>query len=547
MIRTRSARRAAVALAVVALGLPLVAANWQQEFVQGIKSKDSNVRRRAVSGVDADSPAGLKALLSVVAEQDPSSHDWFIRAEAIDRLGSVYEPRARKAFDGYLKKALKKLRTPQLDSAMIEAAGMIADPTYVELLGPVLAHKRLTPPVLYATVRALGKIGDLSAVGPIMAAWEKFQDPRDYRLDVVAAAALSEITEQEFGRSFQPWKAFWDANGEGYVKPSDGGSTGAGETGAEEDGGAKKKEEKEQITTVARDTLGTDLEFTTTGRDGAVPLLVIHDDSWTPNYFDPYLSCLDDVFKIYYVELPAVSKLKIKKRNIGGFPFYPYDELCDAFEAARKELKIEKFALLAHGFSTMIAQRYLSKYPGNVSHAIMVGTFPGDDAYGNMMDVLRAKASSRKDKELERAVDFHFITDEKTFTRFYDPKDDEELEALERKFFSIMFADPQDPEIAKIWQRSAKPTSRSLKLNEAEQSQSPPFDVMREKRPPVPVLVISGQKAIWFGPADGKRVAANYPVSQHVVLKDAANMPWFDDPGGFEGAVRSFMKQYGGE
>ena len=60
----------------------------------------------------------------------------------------------------------------------------------------------------------------------------------------------------------------------------------------------------------------------------------------------------------------------------------------------------------------------------------------------------------------------------------------------------------------------------------------------------VPVLVISGGKSLWFGPKDGERVAANYPVSQHVVLPNAAMMPWFDDPAGFDKAVRTFMKRY---
>jgi pimeloyl-ACP methyl ester carboxylesterase len=272
---------------------------------------------------------------------------------------------------------------------------------------------------------------------------------------------------------------------------------------------------------------------------------VIHDDSWNPHYLTPYLSSLEDVCRIYTIELPSITKLEIKKRNIGGFPYWPYNELCDAFDEIRKQYKHEKFAIMAHGFSTMIAMRYLSKHGENVSHAILVGSFPGDDAYGKMLDKLSAKATGQlHDKELDHAVKFHFINDEKTFKRFYDPKSNEELEALEYKFFSLMFADQQDPEIAEIWNRCKLPKNVDLKAMQKEECESPPFDIMRETHPNVPVLVISGAKSIWFSAEDGKRVAANYPVSQHVVLQNSAMMPWFEENQAFTDAVKAFFKKY---
>ncbi|MFC1708029.1 alpha/beta fold hydrolase [Planctomycetota bacterium] len=537
---------------VVWLMPPAHGQNWQQEFLKGIKSESSDTRREAVEAIDSDSRAGVKAILAVLGNKSVARVDWYQLGPTIAKISFISEEKPKKDLEKLLKKLVKRSRDPMALSIVLEGVSEIDDDRFWQHYDTVFSPKARHPArVKRSAILAMGRTLELRFVDRILEAWTQAAEELDYRMVLACRDALREITEQDFGRELKRWQAFWDENKTGYVKPSelDEPEEESNDEDEEATEARDEREKKSRVTTVTREM---PLSFTTTGREGALALLVVHDDTWSPAYFDPYLSCLDDLFKIYYVELPSISQLeevyKDKpeklKRNIGGYPFYPYDALCDAFDDARKEQGHQRFALFAHGFSTMVAQRYLSKYADNVSHAIMVGTFPGDDAYGNMLDRLRAKGSSTRDKELERAVDFHFITDEKTFTRFYDPKDDRELQALERKWFTIMFADRTDPEISDLWDKARLPQSSSLKLTVKEQCQSPPFDVMREKRPAIPVLVISGKKSIWFGEADGERVAKNYPINKHVVLPDAANMPWFDDPAGFQRAVRDFMRQY---
>jgi len=519
---------------------------WAREYQRGIHSESSDQRRAAIEAIDPASRVAYKLVLASVGNKKASQVDWYQREAVIEKLGEIEDKRSLKKLDKLLKRLTKRSRDPLSTWTLLAGASRTEDPRFEPYFVKCFQEKARHPiSVRRVAVAALGRTEKTKYVPDILKVWEGA--PLDYRTALTCREALQAITEVDHGLEVARWKAFWEAKGKGYVRPSDR----PDDAGSGDDTEARPEEpEAKRITTVTREM---SLEFTTTGRDGAMPLLVIHDDTWRPTYFEPYLRCLGDLYKIYYVTLPAITELVRQnkdhperiKRNIGGFPYYPYDALCDAFDEARKKLGFKKFAILAHGFSTMIAERYLSKYGQNVDHVILVGAFPSDDAYGNVLSKLRAKSAGSHEKELVHAVDYHYITDEKTFTRFYDPADDRELEALERKWFTMMFADPQDPEIGALWEKAKGPINVSLKVAEKEQSQSPPFDVMREKRPPVPVLVISGKKAIWFGESDGERVAKNYPKGRHVVLPNAANMPWFDDPVGFQRAVRDFAKSTG--
>jgi pimeloyl-ACP methyl ester carboxylesterase len=529
-------RRAAAALAAaLCLAMPAARAgkDWRQKFDAGMRSQDSNVRLETVKDIEPNDKAGVRALLAVCAMKDLAQIDWHIRAAAIEKLGEVTDEKNLAE----LRKALQS-KDALVREAAVAALGKMKDEKAEEAIGKLLDDKEGI--VRRAAIRAVQSYRKVQSIDALLDRWERATQARDFREQDLCADALEDITETRRARSVKEWKEWWSSAQATFKRRSD---MTEDERKAAEEAEQKATEEarkKEEFTTTLRDMPVT---FTVEGQ-GSIPLLVIHDDSWKPRYFEPYLSSLTDICRIFYVELPSINKLdKTKLKKDINMYYYPYDQLCDAFEEIRKQYAKDKFAIFAHGFSTMVAERYLSKYGENCSHAILVGCFPGDDAYGNMLDKLRAKAKAMKDEELVHAVDFHFVNDTKTRKKMYTPKTDEELQALERKFFSIQFANPQDPEIERIWERCQRPANLSIKANELEESLSPPFDISREKKPTCPVLVISGAKSIWFGPADGERVAKNFPAGQHVVLKDAAMMPWFDDPAGFQDAVRKFFER----
>lgn len=527
----------AIAGAAICLAMPAANAgkDWKQKFDAGMKSTDSNVRLETVKEVEPNDKAGVKALLSLLAGRDLAWMDWHIRAAAIARLADTTDEKNL----GEIVKQLQA-KDPTLREAATIALGKMKNEKAQDAITRLLDDKDAA--VRRAAIRAVKEYRSTKSVDSLLDRWERAEKAHDARETNLCADAVESITELKKPRLVKEWKEWW-SNAQGTFKRR---SDMSDEERAKADEAKKTEEElrkKEEFTTTLRDMPVT---FSVEGQ-GEIPLLVIHDDSWKPTYFEPYLSSLTDICRIFYVTLPGISKLdksKLKKDMNGGMVYYPYDQLSDAFEEIRKQYAKDKFAVLAHGFSTMVAERYMSKHGENVSHAILAGCFPGDDAYGNMLDKLSAKATGQfKDVELRHAVDFHFVNDTKTKKKLYTPKTDSELEALERKFFSIQFANPQDPEIEEIWDRCKRPANLSMAANTAEECLSPPFDIAREKKPNCPVLVISGAKSIWFGPSDGDRVAKNYPNSQHVVLKETAMMPWFDEPGAFQDAVRKFFEK----
>ncbi len=535
-MRRRSVLVSLVAAAAALAAIPPAHASkdWRQKFDQGIKNPDSNVRWETVKDVEPNDKGGVRALLLVLSMKEQNTVDWHIRTAAIERLAATTDEKALAE----LEKGLKA-RDPLVREGVILALAKMGNPKYAGEIAKFLEDK--DEGVRRAAIRALGAFRQMESIDPLLARWEKAAAEQDFREEFLIHEALEKITEIKKDRKYKEWADWWQANAGTFKRRSD--------MSAEEREAAEKEEEKavtearrkEEYTTTLRDMPVT---FSVQGQ-GEIPLLIIPEDSWRPSYLEPYIECLQDICRIYIVELPSITKLdKSKLKREQSMYYYPYEQLCEAFEEIRKQYAKDKFAILSHGFSTLVAAEYLSKYGENVSHAIFVGCFPGDQAYGNLLDKLTARAVQWKDPELKNAVNFHWVYDTKLKRKAYQPKTDQELEALERRFFSLMFANPLDPEIEEIWLRCRKPSNMSLKANEAEQCLSPDFDIMRAKKPNCPVLVISGAKSMWFGPNDGDRVAKNYPVSEHVVLKESAMMPWFEEPGAFQKAIRDFFAKH---
>jgi pimeloyl-ACP methyl ester carboxylesterase len=506
---------------------------WKKTFNRDFNNFNSDLRRKAVESVDPNSKSGLKVLLQVVAMKKLAVMDWHIRWGAIEALSGIHKEKYMREFE---KKGLNS-KYPAIREGCILALGLKKNPAYLPRIKKGLEDP--DPAVRRAAGHALANIRKKESINALVARWEKESMETNFRECIAYWTSLRKLTGRRFKKDFHTWQEWWLNVRDKYKFPEEMTEEEKKKQAEEEakkgKGKGKKgaaEEEGEKETTVVR---GIPLTFKTRGT--GIPLLVIHDDTWYDNYFEPYLSSIEKVCKIFYIRLPEVDSFENLKRNIGGMPYYPVDKLVDAFEELRTKFKYRKFAIMAHGFSTLIAQRYLTRHSEKVSHMILMGALSGDEAYGIILNNIEREGNATKDKEMTRMAWWHTIIDEKKNTKQYEPKSDAEKRALQRKMFSMYFANPQDPEIFSIFDRCKKPLDYPECL-------SPEFDTYREKKVPVPILILMGAKCLWTNLKDGERIQKNYPRAELVVFQKSAMMPFIEENAKFTEEIKKFFKKY---
>lgn len=158
---------------------------------------DPDYRREAIAGKTAEGDKTDNPAIAAILLNDP---DAMVRAQAAVKLGKSKDPDAVQ----FLVQALTD-RDEEVRRATIEALGEIGDRSVAPKAIDVLVRDE-SPNVRRAAAVLLGKLGDRSA---IVALIEAVGDP-EYRVSLAAAAALQQITQQDFGRDKAKWKAWYE-------------------------------------------------------------------------------------------------------------------------------------------------------------------------------------------------------------------------------------------------------------------------------------------------------------------------------------------------
>lgn len=547
-MRTRSL---CLATALVLFGVTAsygrsAADQWIKAFMA---EPSSDQRRQMLGEIPADK--GSKAvgvLLTALADDSGVKLDWWVRDAGISALSRL-DPGDRKVLK-LLDKILKKPRpqTAAVRSAILAAFGRTTDPVYLDRVVNALGDPQAS--VRRTATFALRQIRDVKGVEALMERLGGFAseggrrarraEPDGFRELMDYTRALADLTPEDHGQDVAKWLEYWAANADGFKLRED--FTDADR--AELAKARKQEAKKARTTTVAR---GVTLEHTTAGR-GKVKLLVIHDDAWDGDYFEPWLSPLHDVVEITYVRLPEIDAFDEKqvkiKRTPGGMAYMPVDALVDAFDEIRREKGFQRFALMAHGFSSLVAARYVTRHPDKVSHLSFLCGLTGDSAYGNILNEMERFANNVwQDKETTNMIMNHYIDDEKTGRMIYEPADEAEAIALQRKAFDLYWADCQDPAVGEMWEICRKPVYMDMEKRKSHVVISPEFDISREKKPSIPVLVMVGKKSLWTSVVDNERLAKNYPQSRLVVFENSGMFPFIEEADRFQAEMRQFLGQ----
>jgi pimeloyl-ACP methyl ester carboxylesterase len=535
--RHRTALTAAAAVAVTALALLIPAGSiqagdsWEREYTTNIQSLDSNVQYLAVTKLEVDNAKARKYLYDVL-ETKP----WHLRTGAIEVL-----TQARGDALEDLRKEVKGNKGGGVREGIVLAFGQMKPPDAIlPDLASALSDK--DPDVRRAAIKGILESPTKDGVQALLGAWEK---EKDWTVSVFFKDALEKLTKNFFGFDLVGWNNWWAGHKEKWKAPKKPKKPGekvdpeeekkekeAEEAAAKEAGAGQGEEKREESTTQLRD-----VEIVIKEAGKGAPLFVLPDLYRNNVYFEKHLQVLEDVARLFYIDLPPMSKFRgLKNLGVSGKPYYPVDMVCDAFDELRKERHQEKIAILGHGMAAWVAMRYATKYPKNVSHLILVSTWPSNRAWDSGRQRVEQDGRAKKNPEQEHYAK-SLLGDPATGKNEYEAKDPQEAEALERMGWTLGWADPKNT-FAADWYKSSHVDMGGCWI--------PEFDVGKEKGSPVPTLIVYGShpRSLWTNAGDATVLGKIYPTSQIVACPGSADMPFIEDHELFTKSVKSFFKKY---
>ena len=497
--------------------------SWEKQFKQNMASPDSSVRYEAVRQLDPNDSEQLKQIVKVLKINNPKVTDWHIRHGAVQALTKASDGDALET----LRKELSKGK-PFVREAIVASFGMRKDPQFFDDIDAALGDKYEA--VRRAAIQAMSGLKKKEAIESLLAHWPNEDMVSDFRQWSLVKQALETMTGKYLGGDVRDWNNWWAANKDKFSfdeEWEDEEKRKADEKAAEE-AGHKAKEVK----TVARNV---PLNFKVRGI--GAPLLVIPLRGYHEDYFQPYLQTIEDICKVHYVRLPKPNDFEGLERGPGGTPYYPVDKLVDAFEEARKQFNYKRFAILTHGITSTVAQRYATKYPQSVSHMLFVGAYSGSDAYSKIISTMEAKGKERGDLELEHLAQALTTIDQEGNHK-YEPKDADEATALfGRKSWSLFFFNPHDLAVHLLH------TQHELK-DGGGRVFFPKFDTFKEAKAPAGVLIMNGKHSLWTSVSDAEKIDKHYPNSRMVIFEKSTMMPFVEENEKFSKVVHQFFKDF---
>jgi pimeloyl-ACP methyl ester carboxylesterase len=490
------------------------------EFAQAFASPDSLVRHNTWKRLNAEDAGQFKWLLSIL-----KSKSWFDRDGAVIALAKA----ATEKTVSQMTDILKSDKDPYVRQGMAVAMAKMNDPKFYPKLYEALGDK--SPVVRRVVVHSLRVHKKKEAVAALIDLFQKEEDPV---VQTFIQDSLDELTQAFQGTNPLAWRAWWE---EAQKDPGY-------ELGATDDEAKRQAEElgrklRERTTLSPAVTLKTSERGTFKPEQGGVPILVLPYYLYSKRTMLPFLTQLERINKLFYIDLPPIKSFKeIKTVGNTGLPEYPINQLVQAFEDLRKETKQERFAILACGMNSWIAMRYASTHPKAVSHMVLINPLSSQQAYGNATRAMEGAGKQKNDIEL-----WHFALgrqiDTQTGQSFHEkhhqdqklPKPDGEDLSIGRRAWSLFFADERDSVISLLWPVCHEDLGGVI---------IPEFKCFSEAKRGVPTLVIAGKASLYSSVADCQQIAKHYGGSC-LVYANSSCMPFAEEPSRFQADIAKFL------
>ena len=490
---------------------------------KALRSPNSLIRHDTWTKMNPEEKSQFSMLVKIMAKMPWFDRDGTIKALATAASDEVLE----KMING-----LKKNKDRAVRQGMAVALAKMDDPIFYKHLYEALDDK--DPTVRRVVVHSLRVHKKPEAVDALVKRFQKEEDPV---VKTFLERSLNELTQAYRGPKAEYWLSWWETakNDPDYKL----GETDEEAKKAAEDLGHKLK--KRRTVSILG---GVTLESSERGSGIGVPILIIPPYGYSENIMLPFLSGLEARHKLHYIKLPPLKSFKnLRVVSAKQIPYYPIDQLVDAFEDLRKETKEERFAIMACGMNSWIAMRYAKKYPRSVAGILLVAPLSGVKEYARATDRFERQGKSKKDTEMHYfglTRRFNSQTGESNLDSYQRENEiskwDGEGGCIDRRSWSLFFQDERDYVISMLY-----PVKNHVMGSVA----IPDFDLFKEQKPAlrIPALVITGRSSLYNSIEDSKAIAKYYR-GLCLVYGYSSCMPFCEESKRFNKDVAGFLKKF---
>lgn len=489
------------------------------EFLKAFAGPDTHKGAKAIEALNPDVKSDYE-LLKLVLEKG----HWFYRGVAATVLAKTGNPDHVKDMVESLTE--KGERNPYVRQGMAIAIAKMNDRTLYPELFKALADKDSRVRREVANVLKINK--DKGSIEALISRWKEEEDPTVVNY---IRATLEDITKRYLGPNQVDWYNWWLAVRDTF------------EVGSTDEEAAKKAEEDgKKLSSGSTET--REVEVTFVSRGIGAPVIVLPHYGHSKDMMIPFFIEVEKFAKVFYMDLPKVSSFKNLKQ-IGGKNVYPIDQFVDALEEFRKTTKASRVTVMACGFNAWVAFRYATKYPKSLAALVLIAPNSSDTEYGKATDRLIQQGQKTGDIEMEHVGHsrrFNTQTGESLHEIHHKTKNipvpEGEPQALDRKDFTLFFADQQDSLIDQLYPVHHNPVGE-VAFGEYTCFKEP-------KGLAVPMLVCSGKRSIFSSESDCAQIAKHYGA-QIVSFDRSADLPMIEEPDKFTKALKAFLLKYVGK
>jgi proline iminopeptidase len=271
-----------------------------------------------------------------------------------------------------------------------------------------------------------------------------------------------------------------------------------------------------------------DLSLFVEERGTGYPLIVLHGGPGLDHHqFADYLDPLTDTFKLVLVD----------QRSHGLSDRTPPEtwtlaQFAEDVVSLAEALGFERYGVLGHSWGAFVALQNAVDFPGAASQTIISAGLPSSRYLEKTFQAIGAFEPIELRKQVMSS-----------WEREKDVQTEEEMAQLLRDQMPFHFADPRDPRIDDMMERSARARYAPEVVRFFSENEDYGALELEERLIEIghPVLIISGRHERTCVVEGAEALAAGIPHSQLVILENSAHMSFVEQNDAYCRAVREFL------